>query len=225
MKRSTSSALLLAALLSAGSINLASAAPGEAPPAPEVEPHMAQPFGPHDRVEVLFDSWNLDDSQRAAFEQAQQAYRDQRQALREQHEQRLADIFEEDQLKALRAMQRPGPGFDHGPGFGHGKPKHHNHGPVKQHKRIGNLIDALYTSWGLNDEQRAELNDAREQFMSEAKALRDQTFDSRDAKRDAFQALRKKHHQAMSDVLNDEQMAVLEQLKPAPRHQNGPGDA
>ena len=65
--------------------------------------------------------------------------------------------------------------------------------------------------------------------MSSAKALRDQSFDSRDAKRDAkrdaFQALRKKHHQAMSDVLNDEQMAVLERLKPAPRHQPGPGDA
>lgn len=225
MKRSTSSALLLAALLSASGSNLASAAPGEALPAPETESHMAQPFGPHDRVEALFDSWNLDDSQRAAFEQAQQAYREQRQVLREQHEQRLAGIFEEAQLKVLRAVQRPGPGFDHDLGVDHGKPKQPDHGPGKSHKRIGDFIDALYASWDLSDEQRAELNNAREQFMSEAKALRNQSFDSRDAKRDALQALRKKHRQAMGDVLNDEQMAVLEQLKPALRHQPGPGDA
>ena len=224
MKRPTSSALLLAALLSAGAINLASAAPGDAPPASKAEPHLAQPFGPHDRVEALFDSWNLDDSQRDAIEQARQEYRDQRQALREQHEQRLAEILDEEQLKALHAMQRPGPDHDRGPKFGHGKPmEHRDHRPDKPHQRMGDLIDALYTSWELSDAQRAELDDAREQFITEAKALRDQSFDDRQAKREAFQALREKHHHAVSDVLSDAQMAVLEQLMPGPHHQPGPG--
>ncbi|GHA96321.1 hypothetical protein [Modicisalibacter luteus] len=226
MKRPTSSALLLAALLSAGTIQLASASPSDAPHASKAESHLAQPFGPHDRVEALFDSWNLDDSQRDAFKQAQQEYRDQRQALRKQHEQRLAEILDEDQLKALHAMQHPGPDSDRGPGFDHGKRnKDHGHGARMPHKRMVDLIDSLYTSWGLSDAQRTELANAREQFMAEAKALRDQSFDTRTAKREAFQALRKQHRQAMGDVLSDEQMAVFDQLMPTPRHQPGPGEA
>ncbi|MDW5377416.1 hypothetical protein R6258_10860 [Halomonas sp. HP20-15] len=204
---------LVAALLAGGTISLAQAAPGAH------EGHAPQ--GPNPRVEALFDSWQLDDDTRQAFADEQRDYREQIHSLREEHRQRLGKFLDEQQLDALHAMMSP-----HRPMMMHsairgGPGNHHQHERMAQDKP-GELFSALFKSWGLSDAEQAKLDDARQQFFSQARELRNQQFDSREAKRDAWQALRDAHRQALDEVLSDDQLAVLEQLRPSRHYAHGP---
>lgn len=211
MRKTRFAAPLLAALLVGGTIGLAQASPGNAPSAP--------PTGPHDRLEVLFDSWHLDDATRQAFDEEQQNYREQRDSLRQAHHERLADILSKEQLAALETLKAPHRGFDHhgprddrrGPDAGPGA---HRHDPQA-------LFSALLKSWNLSDDQLAQLKAARSDFRDQAQALRERDFDSRDARHRAWQQLMQTQHDKLAQVLDADQMAVLEQLRPphdAPRH-------
>ncbi|MEC9482158.1 MAG: hypothetical protein UMU75_02380 [Halomonas sp.] len=222
MFRLKGSSLLLAALLSAGTASLATAAPGDMPQsAGNTTPAVTQKaLSP--RLGALIDSWQLDASQRTALEQAYQDYRDQRRALRKQyanlrasHETRLAEILDTDQLEALHAMQRSGQRHaDHAGHQRSHKPGEHDRqpGPGKPPAQANELIDTLYTSWGLSNAQRTDLATARERFMADASALREESFESRDARRKAFAALRDRHRETMGKILSAEQLAVLDQL-------------
>ncbi len=205
---------LVAALLAGGTISLAQAAPGPA------EGH--DPQGPNPRVEALFDSWQLDDDTRQAFADEQRNYREQRHSLREEHRQRLGEILDDKQLDALHAMMSP-----HRPIMMHsamrGGPGNHQQHEQMAHDKPGELFSALFKSWGLSDAEQSQLADAREQFFSQARELRDQKFDSSEARREAWQALREEHKQALGEVLSHDQLAVLEELRPAPgKRERGP---
>lgn len=213
MLRLKSSTLLLAGLLSAAVIPLASAAPDAHPDAAEHgKPRFAEKIAEHraERLDALFDSWGLDDASRDAFKQAQQEYREQRQALRQGHRERIGEILDQDQIEALQAMMRP---VHSSPG----KHRSKQHGPGEQGMHADERIDALFTSWELSDDERATLASAHEQFMTQARELHDQQFDSRDTRRDAWKSLRDEHRQALNEVLSDEQVTVLEHFM-APRH-------
>ncbi|WP_136069269.1 hypothetical protein [Modicisalibacter radicis] len=209
MLKTRFTAVLLAALLAGGTISLAQAAPGPA--------YGHGPQGPHSRVEALFDSWQLDEASRQAFADEQRDYREQRHALREAHEQRLGEILDERQLAALHVMRVPphrmqDHGRHDGPGTDHQRP------PMR-HGDPGELFSALFKSWGLSDAEQSQLADTREQFFSQARELRDRQLDDREARHEAWQALREEHKQALGEVLSDDQLAVLEALRPSgPRH-------
>ncbi|MBZ9559874.1 MULTISPECIES: hypothetical protein [unclassified Modicisalibacter] len=208
MQKTRLTAALFAALLAGGPIALAQAAPVDAP----CPPPMA---GPQDRLEVLFDSWHLDDATRQAFDEAQRHYREQRQSLRQAHHERLAEILSAEQLAALDTFA--GPHRD-GPGFTHRGPRDALRGPAPgpgaDRRDPQALFAALFKSWNLSDDQRARLQTARDDFRERAQALRARDFDSRDARHQAWQQLMQTQHDTLADVLDADQMAVLEQLRP-----------
>ncbi len=100
---------------------------------------------------------------------------------------------------------------------GHGK----RLSPEERAAHRSALREALFDSWSLSDDQRAALDSAHTAFRQEAKALHDRPFDSRDAKRDAWQTLREEHRQALDDILDDAQLAVIDQLRMPHHHREG----
>lgn len=92
--------------------------------------------------------------------------------------------------------------------------KHHHDRHADRHE----LIKALFASWELSDEQRETLSSARENMIEQAKKLKDQQFDDRQSKREAFRALRDEHRQMLEEVLSDKQLTVLELLMNSRHH-------
>lgn len=74
----------------------------------------------------------------------------------------------------------------------------------------GKGLDAIYSSWSLDDQQRAQIEAADQKFHQELRSLRQQPADAAGDKREAVGKLIAEHRQALAKVLNDEQIKVLE---------------
>jgi len=68
---------------------------------------------------------------------------------------------------------------------------------------------ALVDSWGLSDEERGALREAREKSYADRQALRERDFDSRQERREAMRELREGHQEALSEILSDEQIEEM----------------
>ncbi|WP_304526054.1 Spy/CpxP family protein refolding chaperone [Halomonas sp. I5-271120] len=152
-------------------------------------------MGPHQgpRLEMMAEL-DLTDEQRNALQETRQTFRQEHQALREQERTAIDDILTEEQRASLSAtLER------------HQGAARHDQRQARQQVRL----DALLDSWSLSDEDRATLNDARQALMDKMRALHDATYDSREEKRAAIEALRQEHQAALADVLNEAQRHAL----------------
>ncbi|WP_106477627.1 hypothetical protein [Phytohalomonas tamaricis] len=71
-------------------------------------------------------------------------------------------------------------------------------------------LDAIYSSWSLNDQQRAQIKAANQQFHQNMHELQESKTATSDADHKAMKKLVDEHHKALAKVLNDEQVKVLE---------------
>ncbi|SPJ33858.1 hypothetical protein [Kushneria phyllosphaerae] len=71
---------------------------------------------------------------------------------------------------------------------------------------------AIYQSWSLSDQQKNQLTNENKAFHERLTALKDQSFDSIQARHEAMKEAARTHHEALARVLNDEQRRVLEGL-------------
>lgn len=71
---------------------------------------------------------------------------------------------------------------------------------------------AIYQSWSLSDQQQEQLTSANKVFHERMTTLKNQSFDSSRARHQAIKETVQTHRQALSEVLDDEQLKVLEGL-------------
>lgn len=71
---------------------------------------------------------------------------------------------------------------------------------------------AIYQSWSLSDQQQEQLTSANKAFHERMTTLKDQSFDTPRARHQAMKETVQTHRQALSRVLDDEQLKVLEGL-------------
>lgn len=179
-------------------------------------------------------SWNLDKDQLASLAQADSDFRTGLQQLRhdsddkaapeqrraamesllEQQREQLADVLTDEQLHAYQMLERPRPPM-----------MHHHSGPKMDPERMtAGLEDRyapLFATWNLSQEQSAAVLNAERTFFDGLHQLKrpdgkaDETMkDSRGAQ---FKQLLEQRHSALSEVLDDEQLAAFEALTKPPR--------
>lgn len=159
---------------------------------------------------------------------SREARRDAIQAQREQGKAALAEILDENQVKVLEAYWAAGKPM-HGKHMGkhdekrhaEGKPTDERGGKHMDGERGGKhmadngkqrmqLMGALFDSWNLDDDQRSALKDSFNAMRDEMTSLKDQDFDSREARKAAFDDLRKTQHERLAKVLSEDQIKVLD---------------
>ncbi|WP_445158294.1 hypothetical protein [Halomonas sp. E14] len=154
-----------------------------------------------ERRQALFERAGLDEETRSALEEAHSEHMQALRELHEQHRERMDEILDEEQREALRDAKRE---------------MRQEH---MQSKRGGQAaggmqarLTALVDSWDLSDEERERLTELRESLYADMQELRGQSFDSREERREAWQALRDEHHEALSELLTDEQIAEMREV-------------
>ena len=120
------------------------------------------------------------------------AYRE----LREQHRAALDDILTDEQRAELRSAKRE-------------NMQEHR---AERREAMQERLTALVDGWELSDEERAALTETREALYRDMRELHEQEFDSRDERREAYQALRDEHRATLAELLDEQQ---LEELKAA----------
>ncbi|MHB0775828.1 hypothetical protein [Halomonas sp. WWR20] len=180
------------------------------------------------RLDTLLQSWKLSEQERNAIDQANTDFRDKAstlktrqfdsrdarheawQQLRQAHRAALAEVLDEQQLKALDAYLRLGT-----PHPGKGSQTTH----AAPHRE---LMEALFDSWQLSDDDRQALEQARETLRDDLAALKSRNFDNRDERHAALKDVREAMHARLAEILSDDQIRVLDlmrqQGRPGPHH-------
>ncbi|WP_111414005.1 hypothetical protein [Billgrantia lactosivorans] len=156
--------------------------------------------------QALFERADLDEETRSALEAAHGEHLEAMRELHEQHRERMDEILDEEQREALREAKR--------------EMRLEMHG--ERHRGMQERLATLVDSWELSDAERERLTELRESLYADMRALRDQQFDSREERREAWQTLRDEHREALGEVLSEEQIAALEAFM-QPRHHKGHG--
>ena len=177
----------------------ASAAPGEG------EPHGRGGSLHAEQREALFERAGLDAETRDALAEARAEHHQALQELQAEHRERLEEILDDDQRAALEQAKR--------------EMRQEWHAEQRQAREA--RLEALFDEWQLDEASREALREQRDAFHAEAQALRDQTFDSREDRRAAWEALRTEYHEALAEHLDEEQLSHLREAM-RPDHK-GPG--
>ncbi|WP_209473669.1 hypothetical protein [Billgrantia antri] len=205
MRRNVTRKLLMPALLAVAIAPLSLAAfatPGQG----EGGWHEQRHERFEERRQELFERAGLDEETRSALEEAHGEHMQALRELHERHRERMDEILDEEQREALREAKRDMHQERHG----------------ERHQGMQERLATLVDSWELSDEERDRLTELRESLYADMQELRNQEFDSRAERREAWQALRAEHREALGEVLTDEQIAALEAFM-QPRHPHGHG--
>ncbi|WP_051234310.1 hypothetical protein [Halomonas halocynthiae] len=180
---------LLAAAMAPLSLS-AIAAPNDATQNDWREGHQ-QRYSEH--RQALFERAGIDAATRQALEDAQTAHRDTINALRKEHRELMDELISDEQRQALKNARQE----------------------IRQemrdeHRQAVQLrIEEQLDEWELSTEEKQALSDIRESFQADMQDLKDRRFDSRDERRKAWQNLRQDHHDAIAEILSEEQIQEL----------------
>lgn len=167
-----------------------------------------RPEGPrHDGGEMraeLFDRAGIDAETRDELAEAEQEHREAMRELRHDYREQIDEILDDEQRAALDEARQ----------------EIHQEHRAERRDAIEARIDAVVDGWDLDDETRQSLDELRHAFMEDAQALKAQSFDSRDERRQAWKAMRDQHHDALAELLSEEQIGELEQAM-RPPHGHG----
>ncbi|MCE9682539.1 hypothetical protein [Halomonas alkalisoli] len=207
MKRSMSRTLLMPALLAIAIAPLSLAATAGQNEKDWSEQRQER-F--EERRQALFDRAGLDEETRAALEEAHDEHHQALRELHQQHRERMDQILGEEEREALREAKREMRQEQRSERHGYG---HHD---------MPQRLSALVDSWGLSDEEREELTELRQSLYADMQELHGQTFESREERREAWQALRDEHQEALGEVLSEEQIeAMRAAMQPGDRKGHG----
>lgn len=159
------------------------------------EPHGPDHAGPRgEHMEVLFDRADIDDETREALRQAGIEHHDAMEQLNADYRDQRQQILGEEGVSALEQA-----------------------GKELREERLTTLMD----EWQLSDEDRASLQQTREGFHESIQSLRARDFESREARRQAWNELRETTHASLAEVLSEEQ---IDELKHTMMPDHGRGD-
>ncbi|QFT83999.1 hypothetical protein FIU88_03320 [Halomonas sp. THAF12] len=170
-------------------------------------PHgQPQPDGFHaEQREALFDRAGIDAETRDELAEAEQEHREAMRELRHDYREQIDEILDDEQRAALDEARQ----------------EIHQEHRAERRDAIEARIDAVVDGWDLDGETRQSLDELRHAFMEDAQALKAQSFDSRDERRQAWKAMRDQHHDALAELLSEEQIGELEQAMRPPHDGHG----
>ena len=105
---------------------------------------------------------------------------------------------------ALSASATPG-GEDGKQGWSKEHRQQHEQRRATLQQRLTELVD----SWELSEADREALRDARKAVYADMQALREGDVGSRQERREAVRELREEHHEALAEILSDEQIEEM----------------
>ena len=162
----------------------------------------ASPDQRSDLKQQLFERAGIDQQTRDELKEARQDYRDSMMELRTEHREKVEEILGEDGQAALEKA----------------KQEMREEQRAEQKAARDKRIQALFDKWELSDDTRDTLEQQREQFRSEAEALKAKEFESAEARREAWKELITTQRDALSEHLDEEQMKALgEAMRPQGR--------
>ena len=183
----------------------ASAAPGDgAHHGKGPEFHAGRDHSTEQR-EALFERAGLDAETRDALAEARAEHRQALQELQAEHRERLEEILDDDQRAALEQA----------------KHEMRQEWRAEQRQAREARLEALFDEWQLDEATRETLREQRAAFHAKARALHDQTFDSREDRRSAWEDLRAEYRATLAEHLDEEQLGRLREAM-RPDHK-GPG--
>ncbi len=199
MKRSMTRTLLMPALLAVAIAPLSLAATAGQGDKDWSEQRLA-----------LFERAGLDEETRSALEEAHTEHHQALRELHRQHRERMDQLLGEEEREALQEAKREMRQEQRG--------EHRGQGYHSMPQRLSTLVD----SWELSDEEREALTELRQSLYADMQELRGQPFESREERREAWQALRDEHQDALGELLSEEQIEAMKAMM-QPRGYKGHG--
>ncbi|MGQ0334270.1 hypothetical protein [Halomonas elongata] len=199
MTTSISRKLLMPALLAAfvAPLSLAASASPDHPSRP----------GEHreDLRQEAFERAGIDQQTRDELKDAREDYRNAMKDLRDEHRQQVDEILGEDGKAALEKARQ----------------QMHEEYRAEQQQAREARIEALFDEWELSESTREALAKQRDDFRSEAEALKAQEFENPEERRQAWKDLMQSQHDALSEHLSEQQIKEFgDALRP---EGHGPG--
>lgn len=150
--------------------------------------------GHHDagpRHELLLERLDLDAETRAAIDEARRAHHAALRELHAEHRAELEALLSDEQRQALAEARQ----------------EHRE----QRRAAIQARLDAVIDGWELSDEQREALTATRATIAGDLADFREREFDDREARREALRELRESHHAALAEILDEGQLAELQE--------------
>ncbi|SFU44653.1 hypothetical protein [Halomonas korlensis] len=156
----------------------------------------ARPHAHHQQVrQALYERAGIDEATREALNQAQQEHYQALKDLQREHRERMDELLDDEQRAALEAARRD----------------MRNEWREERRAAMQERFESIVDGWDLSEEDREALRKTREALYADMQALREQDFESREERREAWQTVRNSHYEALSELLTDEQIAELKQ--------------
>ncbi|QEM82777.1 hypothetical protein [Halomonas binhaiensis] len=150
----------------------------------------------HEFRAELLDRAGIDEETRDALKAASDEHHEAMKELNDEYRAQRKEILGEDGIAALKDATRQ----------------------VHQER-----LSKLFDEWQLSDDDRSKVEDTLASFRDDFKSLIDQDYEERDKRHAAWEELRQTHHDALAEVLSDEQIDELKSTMMPPRHHGGPG--
>ncbi|MEQ5802879.1 hypothetical protein [Halomonas sp. H10-9-1] len=166
-----------------------------------------------ERRAALFERADLDAETREALENAYHEHREAMAELRETHRDHVAELLSDDQQAALDEARREM------------REEYRNTQRPHRAKALQQHMTEMVDGWDLSAEEREALRELRQSHYADMTELRNRDFDSREERREAYQALRDEHREALAEVLSVEQIEEMERIaREAYGQRGGHGD-
>lgn len=145
--------------------------------------------------QALYERAGIDETTREALEQAREAHHQALKDLHREHRERMDELLDDEQREALETARRD----------------MRAEWREERHAAMQERFESIVDGWDLSEEDRETLRQTREALYADMQALREQDFESREERREAWQTVRNSHYEALAELLTDEQIAELKQ--------------
>ncbi len=145
--------------------------------------------------QALYERAGIDEATREALKQAHEEHYQAMEDLHREHRERMDELLDDEQRAALEAARRD----------------MRDEWREERHAAMQARFESIVDGWDLSEEDRETLRKTREALYADMQALREQDFETREERREAWQTVRNSHYDALSELLTDDQIAELKQ--------------
>jgi|AntRauTorcE11898_2_1112593.scaffolds.fasta_scaffold07856_2 membrane-associated HD superfamily phosphohydrolase len=145
--------------------------------------------------QALYERAGIDEATREALKQAYEEHHQALEDLHREHRERMDELLDDEQREALEAARR----------------EMRDEWREQRHAAMQERFESIVDGWNLSEEDREALRKTREALYADMQALREQDFETREERREAWQTVRNSHYDALSELLTDEQIDELKQ--------------
>lgn len=159
--------------------------------------------------QALYERAGIDEATREALKKTYEEHHQALEDLYREHRKRMDELLDDEQRAALETARND----------------MRDEWREQRHAAMQERFESIVDGWDLSEEDRETLRKTREALYDDMQALREQDFETREERREAWQTVRNSHYEALSELLTDEQIAELKQAaRPHDGNWQGRGD-